>query len=154
MRRHVLPLLRQALYVGFVDDCAFPGYSRLPRAASRREGRVDHGGFGHPARIVSPVERQILARASGAIAEMGIAPHQPARNPTRIGIEQQLVAIEAMTVLGLVRAVNPVAIELTGRDVIEVTMPDILAALGQCDTLEFAPPLIVEQTKLHLPRVG
>src|SRR3954452_2065890 len=130
MRRHVLPLLRQTLYVGFVDDCAFPGYSRLPRAASRMEGRVYHGGLGYCPRIVPPVEPQIVELASGTVAEMGIAPHQPARNPTRIGIEQQLVAVEAVTVLGFVRAVNPVAIELTGRDVIEVAMPDILAELG------------------------
>jgi hypothetical protein len=40
------------------------------------------------------------------------------------------MGIEAVSVFVLVGTVNTVAIELAGRHVIEVTVPDILGALG------------------------
>ena len=54
---------------------------------------------------------------------MGVA-HQP----FGIGIEQQLVMIEAVAAFGLVGAGNPVAIDLTGHHFRQVDMPDIVAA--------------------------
>ena len=61
---------------------------------------------------------------------MRVAPDQPAGQSLGIRIEQKLMGIEAVSVLGLVGTVNTVAIELAGRDVIEVTVPDIFGALG------------------------
>jgi len=49
---------------------------------------------------------------------------------------------------------NPIAIKLSGRHVIQVAVPDILGALGQFDALEFAAALTVEQAKLDLLCVG
>src|SRR5205085_3858856 len=85
---------------------------------------------------------------------MCVAPDQPPGEPLGVGIEQELVGIEAVAVLGLIRAVNAVAIELSGRNVIEVAVPDVLAALGKFDALELAPALAVEQAKLDFLRVG
>ena len=85
---------------------------------------------------------------------MCVAPDQPPGEPLGVRIEQELVGIEAVAVLGLIRAVNAVAIELPGRNVIEVAVPDVLAALGKFDALELAPALAVEQAKLDLLRVG
>jgi hypothetical protein len=35
-----------------------------------------------------------------------------------------------MAMLGLVGPMNPIAIELPGRNVVEISMPDIFVALG------------------------
>jgi len=43
---------------------------------------------------------------------------------------------------------NPIAIKLPGRYVIQIAVPDILAMLGQFDAFEFAAALTVEQAKL------
>ena len=74
--------------------------------------------------------------------------------PPGIGIEQQLVGVEAVAVLGLIRPVNAIAVELAGRDVVQIAVPDILGALRQFDAFEFAAALAVEQAKLDLLRVG
>src|SRR4051812_36151965 len=49
---------------------------------------------------------------------------------------------------------HAVAVELAGRDVVEIGVPDILGALRQLDTLELAAALHVEQAQLDLLRVG
>ena len=137
-----------------VDDGVFPGDVGAHFAAAPVEGLVDDDGLGHAAGIVAPVEREILARAAGAIGEMRIAPYQPSGQPPGIGIEQQLVGVEAVAVLGLIGAVNAIAVELSGRNVVQIAVPDIFGALGQFDAFEFAAALAVEQAKLDLLRVG
>ena len=154
-RRHVLALLREALDVGLVDDGVLPGNVGAQHlAAAPVEGLVDHDGLRHAARIVAPVERQILARAAGAVGEMRVAPHQPAGEPPCIGIEQQLVGVEAVAALGRIGAVNAIAVKLSGRYVVEIAVPDVLGALRQFDPLELAAAQAVEQAKLDLLRVG
>jgi hypothetical protein len=49
---------------------------------------------------------------------------------------------------------NAVAIELSGRDVVQIAMPDVLVTLRQLDTFQFATALAVEQAKLDPVRVG
>src|SRR5206468_4275992 len=100
------------------------------------------------------IEGKILARAAGAVAEMRVAPDQPAGEPLGVGIEQQLVGVEAVAAFGCIGAVDAIAIELPGRDVVEIAVPDILAALGQFDPLELAAALAVEQAKLDFFRIG
>ena len=85
---------------------------------------------------------------------MRVAPDQPAGQPPGIGIEQQLVGVEAVAVLGLIGPVNAIAVELPGRDVVQIAVPDVLGALRQFDALEFAAALAVEQAKLDLLRIG
>ena len=76
---------------------------------------------------------------------MRVAPDQPAGQPFGIGIEQQLVGVEAVALLRLVGTIDAIPIELPGRDVVEIAMPDILGAFWQFDAFEFAPALTVEQ---------
>ena len=150
----VAAFLRQALDVRLIDDGVFPRDLRADLAATPVEGLVDHDGLGYAAGIVAPVERQVLARATGAIGKMGVAPYHPPGKPPRIGIEQQLVGIESVAVLGLVGAMNAIAIELPGRNVVQIAMPYVLAALGQLDAFEFAAALAVEQAQFNLSRIG
>src|SRR3981081_2985699 len=85
---------------------------------------------------------------------MGIAPYQPSGQPPGVGVEQQLVGVEAVAVFGLVKSVNAIAIELSGRNVVQIAVPDIFGALGQFDAFELAAALTVEQAKLDLLRIG
>src|SRR3984893_7341827 len=106
--RYIIAFLRQSLDVRFVDDGVFPGDVRSCLAAGPVEGFVDDDGLRHAARIVAPIEREVLARAPGAIGEMRIAPYQPSGKPPGVGVEQQLVGIEAVAVLGFIGPVNAV----------------------------------------------
>src|SRR6201999_555115 len=85
---------------------------------------------------------------------MGVAPDQPSGEPPGIGIEQQLMRIEAMALLGCVGAVDAIAVELSGRDVVEVAVPDVLGPLRHFDALELAAALAVEQAQLNLLGIG
>src|SRR3981189_3427836 len=49
---------------------------------------------------------------------------------------------------------NAIAIKLPGRNVVQITVPDVFGALWQFDAFEFAAALRVEQAKLDLLRVG
>src|SRR5258708_11736385 len=152
--RHVFAFLRQALDVRFIDDGVFPGYVRAHFAAAPVEALVDDDGLRHAAGVVASVEREVLARAAGAIGKMRVAPYQPSGKPPGVGVEQQLVGVEAVAVLGLIRSMNAIAIKLPGRNVVQITVPDVFGALGQFDAFEFAAALRVEQAKLDLLRVG
>src|ERR1700751_5708806 len=81
--RHVFAPLRQALDVSLVDDGVLPGNAGTYLAPAPVEGLVEHDGFRHAARIIAPVERKVLARAAGAIAEMRVTPDQPSGEPPR-----------------------------------------------------------------------
>jgi hypothetical protein len=105
----------QAADVGLVDQGLGPGHPRAAIAAPG-ECRVDDAAFGHRARVVPAVERQIPARAADPVAEMGIGPAQRAVQDPGVGVDQQLVGIEAMAAARLVGAVHPVAVQLARRD--------------------------------------
>src|SRR5690242_13938332 len=85
---------------------------------------------------------------------MRVAPNQPSGYPLGIRIEQKFVGVEAVTMVGFIWPINSIAVKLTGRDVIQLTVPDILVALGQLDALEFAPPLVIEQATLDFSCIG
>src|SRR5689334_21715491 len=112
--RDVGALLSQALYVGLVDDGVSPVNVRPDLTAAPVEALIDDDGFRHAAGIVAAVEGKVLARAAGAIAEMRIAPDQPAGEPLGVGIEQQLVGIEAVAAFGRVGPMDAIAVELPG----------------------------------------
>ena len=152
--RHVVALLREPLDMGFIDDGVFPGNAGPQFAPAPVEGFIDHDGFGHAARIVAPVERKIFAGAAGAITEMRIAPYQPPGEPPRIGVEQKLVRVEAVTLLRRIGAVNAIAVKLARRDIVQIAVPDVFGALGQFDALDLAPALAVKQTEFDLLRIG
>ena len=71
-----------------------------------------------------------------------------------IGVEQQLVMIEAMPRLRVVGPVDAVAVELAGPRVRQVAVPDLVGVLGQHDPLELALAAGIEQAELDLLGVG
>src|SRR5687768_8384032 len=58
--------------------------------------------------------------------------------------------IETAAVLGLVRPVDAIAIELPGHGLVAIHVPDVFGALRQGNALQLAPALAVEQAQLDL----
>lgn len=154
LRRDVRMGLGQALDVGLVDDGVFPGDLWPQFAQAPVEDLVDDDGLRHAAGIVAPIERQIFALAPRAVAEMRVAPHHPAGDPLGVGVEQQLVRIEAMAVVRLIRTVHAIAVKLSRRNVVEIAVPDVLGSFRQRDAFELAPALAVEQAEFDAGGVG
>jgi hypothetical protein len=80
--------------------------------AGRRPSRrpIDGHGSGYIGRAVPVVSREILVRVCYGVAEERIVPLERPRDRLGVGVEEKLGRIEAMPVLGLVRAVDAVAI--------------------------------------------
>src|SRR3982074_981676 len=88
--RYLFAVLRQALDVGFIDDGVFPGDVRSRLVAAPVEGFGDDDGLRHAPRIVTPIKREVLARAPGAIGEMRIAPYHTTAKRPRDVVEHEL----------------------------------------------------------------
>src|SRR5436190_17565761 len=85
---------------------------------------------------------------------MRVAPDQSATNGLRVWIDQKLVCIEAQTPLGVVGAVNAVAVGLSWQHIIKIAVPDILGPLGERYAFDFATAMAIEQTELDPFGVG
>src|SRR5262249_6904614 len=144
---HVISKLGEALDVRLVNDRVLPGNGR-PAFCAPGEGLVDDHTLGHTARIVAPVKRKIAACATGAVAEMRIAPYEPPGELLRIRIDEELVRVEAQSTLGLIGAMHPIAIELPRHHIAEIAMPDILGAFRQRDALHLPPAMAIKEAQL------
>src|SRR5690606_6071174 len=71
----------------------------------------------------------------------------------RVRIDEQLVRIEAMTLLGLVGPVNAIAVDRARAEPFDVAMPDLVGIFGQLDALELPLAVAVEQAQLDLGRM-
>src|SRR4029079_1785453 len=149
--RHLRVQLGEAAHVRLVDDRVVPRRARIAIVAPR-ERRIDDLAFRHAARVVASILRQVGALAADAITEMRIAPRERADDRLRVRIEQQLLRIEAMALLRLIRTVHAIAVELAGPRFGQVAMPDLIGLLAQRDALQLAPPAIIEQAQLDAIR--
>ena len=100
----------EALHVRLVDDRPIPGDVRPPLAAPG-ECRIDHPAFRHERRAVALVERQVLSLVADRVAEKRVVHSSSPTSCFRIGVEQQLVRVEAVPCLRLVRAMHAVAVD-------------------------------------------
>jgi len=139
--------------VRLVDERVAP---RAPRRAvvAPGVGRVfddtlrDHGGG------VATVEGQVGTLRAQPVPVQRIVPADAAEELARIRIDEQLVRVESMPALGLVGAVNPVAVELARPQALDVHVPNLVRTPGQADALGLASPGRVEETKIHCGCVG
>ena len=151
-RRHVGMAHGEAVHVQLVDHRLVPGHARRPVVAPG-EGRVDDAALRHARRIVAAVERQVLVPVADAVAEMRVAPAQVARRVLGVGIDQQLVRVEAVAVL---RARTDRA-RGSRRAARAAPRADSSARSGRSarcnvDALQLAPAARVEQAQLDLAR--
>jgi hypothetical protein len=145
--------LGQAGDMGLVKDRLRPRH--LGRAVvAPGEGVVDHEAFGHQPGTVAAVEAKVLAHAPDPVAEMGVGPFQRPDQCPGVGVDQQLVRVEAVPLFRPVRAVDPIAVKLARTDIGQIDMPDLVGVFGQDDAVGFALAVGVEQAQLDLFGMG
>src|SRR5690606_888672 len=113
---------RETTHMHFIDDGVLPWPLWRPLAAPGK-GWIDHPAFGHIARAVPAIEREIGILAHHVAEQRGM-PDQTACQSLGIGIDQQLVMIEAMTGSRIIRSVDAIAIQLSGAYIRQIAVPD------------------------------
>ena len=91
---------------------------------------------------------------SQLIAEVGIVPLNFTYQFTGIGVNKQLIGVEAVAVLRIVGAVNAVAIQRPRFQVRHIAVPDLMGIFRQFQTGDFCFSRRIKQTQLHPLSVG
>ena len=145
--------LGEALYMHLVGDRALPRHHGMGRRAPG-EGRIDDPAFGHQMRAVLVVEGQVLVGMVELVAEQLRTPFQVAHQLLGIGVDQQLVGVEAVAGLGLVGAVDAETVDGARPRFRQIAVPDLVGIFGQFDPLALGDAVIVEQAEFDLGGVG
>ena len=140
--------LGEAAHMRFVEDRPVPGDARLRRRL-RVGGEIADDAFRHEGRAVALAEAQILVGLGfDIIAVMRGVPGDLAGIFPGIGVEQQLVGVEAMPLLGLEAAMDAIAVALSGLHAGQVAVPDLVGVFRQGDAGDLGLPALVEQAEL------
>ena len=142
----------QAAQVGLVNHRLRPGDARSAVLAPAEVAR-GYDGLGHSRRTVTAVERQIALGCADTVAIQRIGPADAAGQPPRVRIDQQLVRVESVPLLGLVRAPDAVAVKLAQAGVGQVAVPDLVGTLGQRQPLGLALAGGIEQAQFDFFRM-
>src|SRR5215211_6596805 len=108
------------------------------------KGAVDDDPLGHAPGVVLLVPHQVVPTPQ-RIAEDRSIPIDSTCQRSCVRIDEELGPVEAMSGLRLPRAIDPIAVALTGTDTREIAVPDVGANLSQGHTLLVLPG-VVEQT--------
>ena len=151
--RHLRMALGEALDVGLVEDGVVPGHELAVGLAFPVEIGIDHHAFGHEGRAVPLVEGEVVHRLHLIAEDRGI-PLELAGMGAGIGVEHQLVRIEAVPRVRLVGPVDAVAIEGAGPDLGQVPVEDLVGVFGQLDPRDLLVAGAVEEADLDFGGVG
>lgn len=88
------------------------------------------------------------------VAEQLRSPAQPADQLLGVGIEHELVGIEAVSSVGFVGAMDAVAVDGAGAGRGQIAVPDFVGIFGEFDPLQFGFAAVVEQAEFDLGGMG
>ena len=145
---HIPAQHAETAHVHLINDGALPGRSGPPIVAPGK-GRINNTALEHRRRAVTVVEGQVVA-ALHFVPEQGRPPLQLPDNRFGIGVEQQLVRVETMPCIRLVRAMNPIAVDRARARIGQKSVPHLIGVFGQRNPLEFLLAAIVEDTQFDL----
>ena len=117
------------------------------------EALVGHDRLDHAGRAVAPVEGEVGARRVHPMPEQRVGPFQLAGEAPRIGVEQQLVRIEAIAALRLVGPVGTIAVEQPDLRVRQIAVPDFIGAFRQRERRDLPLAGRVEQAEIDALRM-
>ena len=128
---HARVALGEALDVDLVDDGLVPGRRAAARSPSQSKRGSTTTDFGMASASSLVVGSRSASSPSGSYGS-DVAGVRTGRALDRlgVGVDQQLVRVEAVALLGLPRAVDPVAVALAGADAGQVAVPVERGALG------------------------
>ena len=125
-----------------------PGSPRGTVVAPGKRG-INNGRQRSEGDVVALVEGKVLTRITDGVAEQGIIPCQRAANGFGVRVEHDFLGIETVSLPRIVRAMDPVAIQLVGLHVRQISVPDLIRLLRQHDPLRLRT-IGIEETKLNL----
>ena len=146
--RHRGMQLGKTAHVRLVDDGAVPRHRTPDLLAPPVEVRVDHDALRHEGRAVALVEGRVLL--AHLVAEDRRVPLQLADVRARVRVEQQLVRVETMPLVGVIGPVRAIAVDRPRPEVGHVAVPDLVPVLGQLDARRLRLARRIEQAQLDL----
>ena len=144
--------LVKAAHVRLVDESLIEGETQVAVLAPR-EGGVDDAGARHERRAVALVIAGVVARLHG-VPKHGRVPFEATLDRLGVGVEHQLVGVEAMAGARLVGPVHAVGIDRAGPRVGEVAVPHLVGEFRQFYALDLAVAEMIEEAEFYLRRVG
>ena len=78
-------------------------------------------------------------------------PSELAEMAARVGVEQQLVAIETVSAVGLIGPVNAITVDRAGPYIRQIAVPDLVSEFRQLDARLAA---LIEEAELDACRTG
>src|ERR1700683_3094911 len=149
VRRNLRMAHGEPLHMQFVN------YSLMPRNAGRPIGspgksRIDHLILRHSGGIVAPVKRQVFLLVPDLVSKMRVAPADGPVYLLAIGIQQKFVMIKTVALLGSIRAIDAVSVQLAGTYFWQIAVPYHISLLRKRDAKTLASPCAVKQAKLDL----
>ncbi len=135
----------EALHVRLVDDEARPDDARALHALPV-EAAIHHDAPRHAGSAVAVVEGEVRPPAPHAVGvDRGVEVH-PAVDGTGVGVDQELVGVEAQTARGIVRSVGAQAVERSRAHAPEIAVAHVARLLGERDAraLAIGVPDVVE----------
>ncbi|CAM4196786.1 hypothetical protein ROMU108268_19215 [Roseomonas mucosa] len=143
----------EAAQVRLVDHRVRPGRGGGAVVAPG-EALVHHQGLGHGHGTVAAVEGKVLAAVADAVAEERVGPGDLPDQLAGIGVEQQLVRVEAVAAPGLVGAMGAQPVDEAGLRAGEIAVPDLVGAFRQGVAGQLLAARGVEDADLDLFRMG
>ncbi len=147
---HVRMAHGQTAHVRLVDHRVHPGRAQGTVLVPVEVG-IDHDRLGHEGRAVAVVHVQVAA--AHGIAEQRVVPDQVADDLHRVGVQQQLVGVEAMALFGREGAVHAVAVGLPRADLGQVAVPYAALHVRQVEARDLVRAGLVVEAQLHPGRM-
>ena len=132
--RHGGMQLGEAAHMGLVEDRAAPTAPRRLRSRPQVKAGSMTRQLGMNGALSRVVEGQVVAGLE-LVAEQRRVPFSSPTICPGVGVEQQLVRIEAVAFLRLVGAVHAIAVDRAGPRVRQVAVPDLVGVFGQFDAV-------------------
>ena len=153
MLGHLGMQLRHPFDVALVDDRAIPRHAQRPVIFPGERG-IDDDALRNAAGAVVGIGLEILEGRADLVGEERIAPLDGAGDRFRVRIDEQLRGIEAVAVGRIVRSVDAIAVELTGADVRQIAVPDLIGPIAKTDLVRLdSVVLAMKQAQLDRGRV-
>ena len=112
------------------------------------ESRIDHRAFGYRAGIIAAIEREVRVRASDVEAEMRVRPSPLAHDGLGVGVEQQLVGVEAAPAVRIIGTVDTVTVKEPRTRLRQIGMPDVIGLLLNVEPCHLVRTSWIEETQL------
>ena len=140
-------LLAVTAHMHLIEHGFTPGASGRGQAVGSAD-RACHPALRHEGRAVAPIEGVAAFGVIGLKPKHRVMPLELADQLPGIGVEQQLVGIEAVPVVRRIRTMRAQAIDQSCLRLWQKSVKDIAGATGQVDALDFVLAERIEQTQL------